>query len=489
MVLENKKENNMFLHEAAFFISVFILFGMVFYLCEISRIAVLFLFVFVFSSLFIYGFIFNRDKILKISFLSFFILTGFFYAFWFEGKKEKMLVLPDFREVFVFKVVVSSEPMAAEKHQAIRAQLIFPYSGEILIYIDPFLEVRQGDVLKVEGKVEKREKKEPLAFFPKIEVLEKGSGGVSAKLFYFKSRTIAFFYETIPQKEAALLSGLVFGDKEGFTSEFKDNLAKSGTTHIVALSGFNITILVSAIALIFGYFFSRRLTFFLTVFAIVLFTIMVGAEASITRAALMGFIAILAPLVGRIYSVRNAIVLSALVMAVFNPEVLLSVGFQLSFLSLIGIVYLVPTIKKVFSLEERKTFLNWRENLLTTFSAQMMVAPLGLYYFGRLSFFSLAANMLILEAVPYAMAMGGILGVFGFFGDWLIFAGKTFGWFAFVVLKYQVIIIDFFANSFQWSAFNMEKGKISLFFVAGYYLIVAIIINRYKTRRFSDKNF
>ena len=116
----------MFLHEAAFFISVFILFGMVFYLCKISWIAVLFLFVFVFSSLFIYGFIFNRDKILKISFLSFFILTGFFYAFWFEGKKEKMLVLPDFREVFVFKVVVSSEPIAAEKYQAMRAQLIHP---------------------------------------------------------------------------------------------------------------------------------------------------------------------------------------------------------------------------------------------------------------------------------------------------------------------------------------------------------------------------
>ena len=97
--------------------------------------------------------------------------------------------------------------------------------------------------------------------------------------------------------------------------------------------------------------------------------------------------------------------------------------------------------------------------------------------------------MLILEAVPYAMAFGGILGVFGFFGDWLIFAGKTFGWFAFVVLKSQITVIDFFANSFQWSAFNMEKGKISLFFIAGYYLIVAIIINRYKTRRFSDKNF
>jgi len=471
----------MFLHEAAFFSSVFILVGMGFFFGGLSQIEILFLSVFIFSFLFVYGFIFHKEKILKISFFSFFILAGFFYTFWFENKKEEALILPDAGEVSVFKAKVDFVAAVSEKYQSLEVRLLSPYSGKILIYTDPFFEIKRGDILEVEGKVEKREKKDPLAFFPKVKILEKGSGGgVTEKLFYFKDKVTSFFYKTVPQEEAALLSGLVFGEKGGFSSEFKDNLAKSGTTHIVALSGFNITILVAAVAFIFEYFFSRGVTFFLTVLAIAAFTAMVGAEASITRAALMGFIAILAPLVGRVYSVRNAITLSALVMALFNPEVLISVGFQLSFLSLIGIVYLMPAIKEIFSLEERKTFLNWRENLLMTLAAQMMVAPLGLYYFGRLSLFSLAANMLILEAVPYAMAMGGVLGFFSFFSSGLVFIGKAFGWFAFVILKYQIAVIDFFANNFQWSALNMEKGKIGSVFIVGYYLVVAIIIMKSK---------
>ena len=172
-------------------------------------------------------------------------------------------------------------------------------------------------------------------------------------------------------------------------------MSKSGTTHLVALSGYNITILVKIIAGTLAFILSRRKALLGTILAIIAFVIMAGAEASVIRAAIMGSIAAIAPFVGRLYAPRNAIAAAALGMALWNPNILAyDVGFQLSFLALIGIIYMKPALETLFKIQN-KGFLNWKENLATTASAQIMVTPLLIGTFGSISATSLISNLLI----------------------------------------------------------------------------------------------
>ena len=134
-------------------------------------------------------------------------------------------------------------------------------------------------------------------------------------------------------------------------------MAKSGTTHLVALSGQNITIIVIAISSFFGFFARRKSVFWLTLLIIIFFVLMTGAEASVVRAAVMGGIILLAKQIGRVHSIRNAIAAAAFIMILYNPKIFrFDVGFQLSFMALLGIVYLSPAIRKFLKMKEEDGF-------------------------------------------------------------------------------------------------------------------------------------
>ena len=108
-------------------------------------------------------------------------------------------------------------------------------------------------------------------------------------------------------------------------------MSQSGTTHLVALSGYNITVIAIAVSTLLSYFLRRRIVFWLSILTIIAFVLMTGAEASVVRAAIMGGIILLAKQIGRIHSMRNAIVFAALLMVLFNPKILrFDIGFQLS---------------------------------------------------------------------------------------------------------------------------------------------------------------
>jgi len=181
----------------------------------------------------------------------------------------------------------------------------------------------------------------------------------------------------LPFEEAAFLSGLTLGGRSDFSKNFKEAMKKSGTTHLVALSGYNITIIAWAMANFFAFFFKRKKVFALTTMAIIGFVIMTGAEASVTRAAVMGMLILLASQVGRIYDVRNALMLAGLVMVLLNPKILTyDLGFQFSFLALMGIVYLKPAIQKFFNISEDTGFLSLKDHFLNTTAAQIADAVL-----------------------------------------------------------------------------------------------------------------
>jgi competence protein ComEC len=387
--------------------------------------------------------------------LSISVIFGFLYGgFYSVRQKENVKIV--FNEKLDFSAVVLKYPARGE-WQDLVFSLEPPYEGKITARVESYPEFDYGDVLSVSGLIEKIPSggygeyldKEGIAGtmgFPKAEFREKGGGSrIKSALFRVKERVTSSFEKNLPLKEANLLAGLTLGEQSGFDKEFKEKMKNSGTTHLVALSGYNISILAFAVFGLLGKFLKRRHSFFAVIIIISAFTVMAGAEASVVRAAVMGIILLLAEETGRIFSVRNAIAVAALAMVLFNPKVLnFDAGFQLSFIALFGLVYLAPALKDFFRAKPEPGILAWRENFWATVSAQAATLPVLIAKFGSFSPLSLISNVLILGFVPMTMFCGFVLGFSDMVFPWL---SPILSLPAHILLSYEISVIDFFGKN------------------------------------------
>ena len=427
------------------------------------------------------GFLLYKKKLVdwgKLAALIILTMAGSFYYHVYLNFKASRTV-PLNQKTSLIGVIVD-EPRAYEKYETLTVDLREPWNGEIEIVKGLYGEIKYGDLIKVQGVIlpPASEKDIPVSFFPKIEKLGEHHGfWLKEKLLDFKNLLIGQFKRNLPYEEAELLSGITFGARGSFSEQLKNNMAASGTTHLVALSGYNITILVLGVSLLFGYFLSRRLTFYLTVAVICLFVIMTGAQASVIRAAVMGFLALLANQIGRLFTVRTVIAFTALVMTIFNPTVLIfDIGFLLSFMSLLGLIYLAPAISRFFKIENAG-FLSWRVNAATTLSAQLMVMPIIIINFNNFSAVAPLANILILEFIPLTMFFGFILSIAGLVYSQLAF---IFAKIVHVFLAYELGVINFFA---RFSVPLPLKIFGSWAFLILYYLAIILFIRYFRVEK------
>ena len=129
-------------------------------------------------------------------------------------------------------------------------------------------------------------------------------------------------------------------------------------------------------------------------------------------------------------------------MVLANPMILrYDVGFQLSFMATVGILYLAPFLKTYF--KKLPSVLNFSETFFMTVSAQIMVLPLILFYFHNLSLVALPANLLILPLVPLAMLAGFVTGIAGMIWSAL---GLVLGALAWLVASVAIFLARFFSN-------------------------------------------
>src|SRR3989344_1654201 len=194
---------------------------------------------------------------------------------------------------------------------------------------------------------------------------------------------------------------------------------------------------------------------------------MTGAAASAVRAAVMGLLLLLALQVGRLYQIKNALILAGAIMVYLNPRVLVwDLGFQLSFTATLGLIYIEPILERWFSWEEKDDMIQAKKNffektarsakiiLATTLAAQIAVLPLLVVNFGQLSLIAPLANILVLPVIPLTMLAGFVAALAG-----LIFLslGKILGWAAWLFLSYEIKIIELLAKiplaatNFKWS--------------------------------------
>lgn len=379
---------------------------------------------------------------ISLMIFSFTLLGFFYYHFYLALQSEKI----PFNQQIVFQGEVFREPTHALKTEEVEVKLRPPYEGEVRIYAEPTKAFHYGDILEVKGEINKSPTgRLNIVSFPEIKTISRNNGNpVKIKLFQFKEKLITNLNAVLPPQQAALMAGILLGERALFTPQFKEQLNRSGTTHIVALSGYNISIIGLTLAGILSFFFRKQWAFYLSLIAIPLFVIMTGAEASVVRAGIMGMIVLLAQKQSRLYSFRNAVTITALVMLLFNPKLLVfDLGFELSFAALLGIVYLFPYLEKRLGWQDKEeSIFSFKRTGLQTFAAQTAVAPILLVKIGYFSVTALIANILILNFIPLTMLFGFLTAVMGFVSYEL---SLIVGWFTSFVLSYEILVIKFFA--------------------------------------------
>ncbi|PIR98126.1 MAG: hypothetical protein COT89_01000 [Candidatus Colwellbacteria bacterium CG10_big_fil_rev_8_21_14_0_10_42_22] len=429
----------MHLHDKAFYISFFFILGVGFAGFDIN----------VFISLtigFILGYItFSLTLKQTLIFLSF-LFSGFFYLHLYNALNQEII---NFNTSDSYVGLVKNEPALGINSTEIQLNLVSPHKGEVTLYTSPLTDVKYGDEVQFSGIAEKSPSgnRNIVSFPDDSKVIEKGGGSVFKKnLFSIKNKLIANLKAVLPADKAALMSGILFGERAEFTKKLEEAMKGSGTTHIVALSGYNIAILSVTLAGALSYIWGRKKAFWMSLFVIPAFIVMTGADPSVVRAGIMGLVMLLATTLGRAYSFRNAITLTALGMLLYNPNFLIQdAGFQLSFSALMGIVYIYPWLSRKWDLS-REGFLNWKTNALQTLSAQIAVLPIVLIVFGFFSPTAPIANILILEFIPVTMFVGFLSSVLGLFSHTL---SLLVGWGVNLLLSYEIFIIDLFA--FNWT--------------------------------------
>ena len=353
-----------------------------------------------------------------------------------------------------FEAVIVEDPDVRTKQANLTVQPE-DYEGRILLNAGRYPEYRYGDRLKVFGEVEEPFVSEEFSYkdylsrfgvyglvrFPKIEKLDEGGGNVfKAGLLAVKHKFLDAISRILPEPHGAFLLGLLIGLKKAIPESLNEAFIATGVSHIVVVSGYNISIITKSLLKTRGRV-GRRIASIFSILVVLGFVVITGAEASVMRAAAMGLLLILAMNVGRTYYAVNALILVGAAMIFINPRILrFDVGFQLSFLATLGLILLSPIFEKW--LKRVPDFLQFRTNLASTLAAQIFVLPLLIFYFDRVSLLAPLVNVLVLWAIPYTMFFGFFVGLLGII---YLPLGQLLAGLPWVLLEYMIRVVEFFA--------------------------------------------
>jgi competence protein ComEC len=395
----------------------------------------------------------------------------------------------------VLSGLVDKEPKIKEKITQLEVKI--DNSEKILVTTKKYPEYRYGDRIEISGKLENPDIIEGFSTqggpasgwnykdylikggilavmdFPKIDLVEKNQGNfVMSALFSFKEKLKESLNRTLPIPHSGILEALLFGEENNISNEWKEKFNLTGTHHIAAVSGMNITI-ISAILLNFllalGLW--RNQAFYFSIAILIMYILMIGAPASGVRAGIMAILFLTSQHFGRLSSASRLMLFAAAIMLAINPLLLkLDVGFQLSFLAVMGLIFLQPFFSEL--LKKIPDNFQLRTSLATTLSAQIFVLPLLIYNFGQVSLISPLINILILPLIPFVTIFGF---VFAFIGIFFQSLARILFWFVYLMLAYIIKVIDLFSR-ISWASLNFKN--VSWVWLIILYFILIIIVRK-----------
>lgn len=330
------------------------------------------------------------------------------------------------------------------------ASFHFEYHTQITLQGELVSAIKPGE--KPHTSWLKRNRVDYQIFYPTISSVTPPSGSsFIGNLYELKTTAYHVLQTLMPFPESELMAGILLGIESRIPEYLREAYRLTGTAHIIAISGFNISLLANTISRVFHHIFPSRIGALISIITIAIYTVLVGAQPAVLRAALMGILAIPAYLIGRKIIGVHALAIAAACMALENPYILWDTGFQLSFCATFGILTFID-----YFTEKTDIFLNkiaapsqkWllgiiKENTLTTLCAQIATLPILFKHFGELPLIAPLVNMLILPLQPGLMLSGGIALVAG-----LIFYpfGRIMGLLTWILAAFNDQIILLFAQ-------------------------------------------
>lgn len=366
-----------------------------------------------------------------------------------------------------------------------------PISGKVLITIGRYPEYRYGELIRVLGTLEEPFETEEFSYknylakdeiysvsrFPKVEKLSDDQGNfLKAALLSFKTYFVSKLSQVLPEPQNSLLLGLLVGARRSLPADLLEVFKITGVTHIIAISGFNISIITRLLGRFVQKYLGPRWSLIISALVVLGFVVITGAQASVVRAAIMGMLVVIALNVGRASQMFNALILAAGVMVFLKPQILLfDTGFQLSFLATLGLISLADYFERFF--HKVPEAFEIRGSLCATLSAQIFVWPLLIFYFDQLSVIAPLANVLILPLIPWAMFFGFLSGLLALV--WLPLSYLA-AWITWAFLSYQIKITEALSQV-PFAAVKIEE--LSLSWVLGYYVLLFLLVFGLSVRR------
>ncbi len=441
--------------------------------------------------------------------LAAFALTAMLYQLSLpEADPDNLLYYHNRGEVTVTALVVSPPEMTQNsleiivESQSLRAEELAvrepEVRGKIIFYLPLGSQIQYGDLVEIKGELQPPD--EGITFswreylkhqgiystlaFPHYRLIESNRGNpLRALLYRLRDNGGRVLSKIFPSPEDSLLKGILLGDESTISTSLADAYRLTGTSHIIAISGFNMSVLAGLVSLFFTRQFGRKRGAVVTILLLGAYSLLVGASASVVRAAFMGSYAVLGHSISRKGNTLNNLGVSAFLMVILDPHLPWDLGFQFSVMATLGLSLFAGPLRARLEgwlgerLEQKRALAISSlisETFLLTLIAQALVLPLSIWHFREVSWLFLIANPLILPVQPAVMILG--LTAMGLGLIWLPL-GQVLAWIAWPWVAYSNRMVLWLS---RLAPENWTLPQINLFWVLLYYLVLFLLVFRPK---------
>lgn len=378
-------------------------------------------------------------------------------------------------------------------------------SGKALIYVkkdEKSVELDYGDVLLIKGKFDKTKSNgNPFEFnyskylklfdihhqaylnsgsWLKINNRSNGLFRVTYEISSYLSHVID--NSRLNTDNKAIAKALLIGEKEDLSKEVLRTYSSAGAMHVLAVSGLHVGIIMMILMFVFSPIKriknGKSIFLLIVLFGVWFYAFVTGLSPSVLRSSLMFSFIVIGKELERDTSVYQSILVSALILIVIDPLVLFKVGFQLSYLAVLGVVYIQPRIYRLFYIKYKAIDYLWQISSVSI-AAQLATFPLGLYYFHQFPNLFLISNLiviplaviilvlgisyLVLYQIPYLneivlFVLDAVLSLMNFTVSWVKSLPHSISW-GISILWYEVVLI-YIALVLLVFAFTLKKSRL-----------------------------
>ncbi len=342
-------------------------------------------------------------------------------------------------------------------------------SGKIRVRTNRFPILHYGDIVTIQCRLEAPQNTTfnyqrylarygiySICYKAKIKKIGEGGGSaIKKKLFDLKNYSKSIIEKYINEPESSLIGPVLFGGGDELGETIVEKFRRTGLTHIMAVSGFNVGILAAGVAyLLFLLGLRRKIVFIVSSVAVISYVVLVGAPPSAVRAGIMSILILFSLSVGRISRLVNIVIITAAGTLLCNPLLVSAdIGWQLSFAAVLGLIYLYPLIKKILDKIIWKRLAWLSDVIAATLAAQFSTTPISLYHFGQVSIISPLSNILVVWTISFLTAVSAfaipLAALFPVLGN--IFFLPSF-----IIAKYIMWIVSILSLP-SWAAFSIDK--------------------------------